>query len=210
MAGRRPTPRRRPGATSRTGHALRPHRTAADASPRGRLRRADDGLSLIEVLIALVVAGIVAAALAATLITALRAAHTNELRTEAAQMANAIVEEQVDQREWHELAVTDIDDTCYGNGRIVTDDTYGIPHERSLDPPLSTTRMWVVELEEGEGIEFDPDADDGECPSATAVDDRIRLIRVEVEWQDARGTRTVDFETVRIKAVPPATGGDDD
>lgn len=144
-----------------------------------RWERLDDdgGMSLVEVLVALLVLAVVLTGLAATLIGGLRSLAENEARTVANALANDTLEE-LHARDW-----SDLDPGPAGDPRVETEEDAGPDGDYEIRAEIE----W-----------FDD-------PSTSAEDDYVRF-RVTVGWERFGSARDVQHEAFRSQAEEQEPG----
>ena len=168
-------------------------------------RTTDDGLTIVELIIALVLVMIVFAALAATLISAFSAQRSNEIRVRATALANEAIEE-MSTIPWASLGLyvddDDLPDFVDDDGEPIEDATFEdelivllesdegpVPAHRStvtIDTRGYTITRWITWVEEP-----DDEADEG-----VLSPDLRRMIAI-VSWEVGGTERSIRTDGVR-------------
>ena len=160
--------------------------------------RSDDGIGLIEIMIAIVILGVVLSALAATIITSLAAMHKDELRVRATHVANQELE-LLRAQEWESVGFYSNDNgyaaTWDGNDTV----TLGATRPAGSSAPVPQGAPITVD-----GIDYtvtrsivwvDDDAD-GLDPTDTDPQD-YKQFHVEVTWDERGQTRSIESTSTR-------------
>lgn len=158
---------------------------------RGRDLPDEAGMTLIEVMIAMLLLTVVLSALAGVLITSLRALHGNETRARANALANEVLED-LQGRAWEEVGFlasdagfrADFD----GEDTVVVDSDDAGGAERPL-PQQTVTR---------DGIDYDVRTDiTWVDDAATGTEHDYKRFRVSLSWTDLGQARDVTHAATR-------------
>lgn len=175
----------------------------------GSLRDREDGISLVEMLVAIFVLGLVLAGLAQALIGSLVAVQRQEEQVKATALANEQLE-NVRQMEWRDVALCNADALATFGGASYSGRTLALVSDSDARCTASPTRV-VAASTSGltrDGVAFDvqravtwfDDLGDGSGAADLSGQD-IKWVEVEVSWTSRGDTRTVVSETKLAPAI---------
>jgi prepilin-type N-terminal cleavage/methylation domain-containing protein len=177
---------------------------------RLRVKRDDDGFTLVETMVALVVISIVFAALAGFLVTSIKAQASNERRVRATQVGNQAVED-LRALPWEVLGfyATDAGYAATVNGsETVTLDppASGVRDSRAPLPGLQEVTANGVKYKRTLDILWYDDAGDGIGAADNDADVHdAKLVRARLSWQVGTATKTLNVEGLRAPTADEVT-----
>ncbi len=157
-----------------------------------RIRRrlaGDAGISLVEMLIAIIVLGLILTGLATTLMASLVSLHSDELRVRSSQLANQVVED-LQAAPWHQVGFYE-DDTGY-QAEFDGEDTVTLGSERNGDPgpvPQRFIERSDVEYTVTTNITWVEVSGEGEA--------RMKAFDVHLGWEERGSPRSHSVRAVR-------------
>lgn len=157
-----------------------------------RIRRrlaADDGVSLVEMLVSIFIIGLVFAALASTMTTSMASIRGNESRTRATALANEVLE-NMGAVSWSQLGFYD-DDVSLAPDYV----SLGAARPASSPAPLPWERSPAT-LRDGTQYEVRRTVVWYDDPATGSPQD-YKQLRVEVSWAEGTAARSIAVEALR-------------
>ena len=188
---------------------------SSDRGTRSQRARVEDGMTLVEMMVAILVLGVVLSALAATLITSLRTIVLSEAETTATALAQQEIE-RLQSTPWEVAGLLDTEvaagpaewtDRLDGLGRFEGDDLATITASEGMaDRPHQAPRLFTTDDESGYSVARYITWVDR---SADGFPD-TRRFTVVVTWEDASRERELVVEGERAPTPAEASAAADE